>query len=74
MLGRFLTLDGEIALPSLDGRTVGLPLDDLRAKRLTVGLAAGHQRGPIALAALRAGLIKVLVADEPTAKWVLEHD
>jgi deoxyribonucleoside regulator len=74
VLGRFLTLDGEIALPSLDGRTVGLPLDDLRGKRLTVGLAAGHQRGPIALAALRAGLIKVLVADEPTAKWVLEHD
>lgn len=74
VLGRFLTLEGEIALPSLDERTVGLPLDDLKTKLLTVGLAAGHERGPIALAALRAGLIKVLIADEGTAEWVLAHD
>jgi deoxyribonucleoside regulator len=74
ILGRFLTIDGEIALPSLDERTVGLPLHDLKTKRLTVGLAAGHERGPIALAALRAGLIRVLVADEATADWVLAHD
>jgi deoxyribonucleoside regulator len=74
VLGRFITIDGEIALPSLDERTVGLPLDDLKIKPLTVGLAAAHGRGPIALAALRAGLIKVLVADEVTAEWVLAHD
>lgn len=74
VLGRFLTIDGDVALPSLDERTVGLPLDDLMAKPLTVGLAAGHARGPIALAALRAGLIRVLVADETTADWVLAHD
>lgn len=74
VLGRFLTLHGEIALPELDGRTVGLPLDDLRTKHLTVGLAAGRARGPIALAALRAGLMRVFITDETTAKWVLAHD
>jgi deoxyribonucleoside regulator len=73
VLGRFLSLDGRIALASLDRRTIGLPLADLRAKALTVGLAAGAGRGPIALAALRAGCISVLVADETTAAWVLEH-
>jgi len=73
VLGRFLTIDGDIALPSLDERTVGLPLGDLGTKRLTVGLAAGRERGPIALAALRAGLMRVLVADEGTAEWVLAH-
>jgi deoxyribonucleoside regulator len=73
VLGRFLALDGRIALPALDERTVGLPLDDLRAKPLTVGLAAGAGRGPIALAVLRAGLLRVLVADEATADWVLAH-
>ncbi len=52
---------------------MGLPLDDLRAKPLTVGLAAGAGRGPIALAALRAGIVTVLVADEATAAWVLAH-
>jgi deoxyribonucleoside regulator len=74
VLGRFVTIDGDIALPSLNDRTVGLPLDDLRTKPLTVGLAAGRERGPIALAALRAGLMRVFIADEATARWVLAHD
>ncbi|MFV2062001.1 MAG: sugar-binding transcriptional regulator [Chloroflexota bacterium] len=73
VVGRFLTIDGEIALPSLDERTVGLPLEDLRDKPLTVGLAAGSGRGPIALAVLRAGLLRSLIADEATASWVLTH-
>ena len=73
VLGRFLALDGSIALPALDERTVGLPLADLRAKRLTIGLAAGAGRGPVAVAALQAGLLRVLVADEATAAWVLAH-
>lgn len=69
VLGRFLSLDGRIALPSLDRRTIGLPLEELGAKALTMGLAAGAGRGPIALAALRAGCVSVLVADEATAAW-----
>jgi deoxyribonucleoside regulator len=73
VLGRFLTVEGRIAMPALDERTVGLPLEDLRAKALTLAVAAGAGRGPIALAALRAGCIKVLVADEATATWVLAH-
>jgi deoxyribonucleoside regulator len=74
VLGRFITRDGEIALPSLDDRTVGMPLDELRGKRLTVGLAAGPGRGPIALAALRASCMNTLVTDETTARWVLADD
>jgi len=73
VLGRFLALDGRVALPSLDRRTIGLPLEELRAKALAVGLAAGAGRGPIALAALRAGCVNLLVADEATAGWVLDH-
>jgi deoxyribonucleoside regulator len=73
VLGRFLTLEGRIALPAIDERTVGLPLEDLGAKPLTVGVAAGPGRGPIALAALRAGLLRTLVTDEATANWILAH-
>ena len=73
VLGRFLTLEGAIALPALDARTVGLPLGELRDKRLTLGLAAGPGRGPIALAALRARCMKMVVTDEATAEWVLTH-
>ena len=73
VLGRFITIDGRIALPSLDERTVGLPLSRLCGKR-TVGLAAGPGRGPVALGALRAACMKTFVTDEATAEWVLAHD
>ena len=73
VLGRFITIDGGIALPSLDERTVGLRLSQLCGKR-TVGLAAGPGRGRIALGALRAGCMKTFVTDESTAEWVLAHD
>lgn len=73
VLGRFLTIDGDIALPDLDERTVGMPVDELRGKQLTVGLAAGPGRGPIALAALRASCMQTFVTDEATADWVLAH-
>jgi deoxyribonucleoside regulator len=73
ILGRFVTRDGRIALPSLDRRTIGLPLDELRTKPLTVGVVAGAGRGPIALAALRVGCVRVVVTDESTATWVLDH-
>ena len=73
VLGRFITVEGEIALPSLDERTVGLPLSELCGKR-TIGLAAGPGRGPIALGALRAACLKTFVTDEATADWVLAHD
>lgn len=73
VLGRFLTAHGRIALPDLDDRTVGLPLDELAAKPHAVGLAAGPARGPIALAAIRAGCVNVLVTDEATAGWLATH-
>lgn len=73
VLGRFLSGDGRIALPQLDRRTVGLPLEELAAKELTIGLTAGSARGPIALAALRAHCINVLITDDRTADWVLRH-
>ncbi len=73
VLGRFITIEGDVALPSLDQRTVGLPLDELSGKQLTVGLAAGAGRGPIALAALRASCMKTFVTDETTARWVLAN-
>ena len=73
ILGRFVTLEGRIALPSLDRRTIGLPLEELRSKALTVGVVAGAGRGPIALAALRVGCVRVFVTDEATAAWVLDH-
>ncbi len=73
VIGRFLDAKGEIAWPKLDRRTVGLPLRDLRAKPFRMGAAAGAGRGPIALAAIRAGVVNVLACDDTTAEWVLAY-
>jgi deoxyribonucleoside regulator len=73
VLGRFLSIDGRIALPSLDRRTIGLPLGELCDKDLRVGVAPGPGRGQIALAALRTGCVNMIVTDEATAAWVLDH-
>jgi deoxyribonucleoside regulator len=71
VVGRFLRPDGAIASPDLDDRTIGVPLADLGKGRVSMGLAAGPGRGPIALASLRAGCLSVLVTDSATAAWVL---
>jgi deoxyribonucleoside regulator len=73
VLGRFLTAEGRIALPALDYRTVGLQLHELAQTPVTVGVAAGPAKGPITLAALRAGCLKHVVTDEDTAEWVLAN-
>jgi deoxyribonucleoside regulator len=73
VIGRFLDVTGVIALPELDERTVGLPLDELAGDRISIGLAAGAGRGPIALAALRRRCVNVIVVDSVTAEWVLAH-
>lgn len=73
VIGRFLDLDGNIAWPKLDRRTIGLSLDDLARKPLRLGVAAGSGRGPITLAAIRAGAVNALACDDATAEWVLAH-
>ena len=76
ILGRFVTAEGAIADPALDARTLGLRLDRLPAKPLTLALVAGPEKQAVARAALRAGYVSVLVTDDATARTLLEdaHD
>lgn len=74
VIGRFLNVDGRIAWPELDSRTVGLSLDELRAIPMRLGVASGAGRGPITLAAIRAKVLTALACDDATAEWVLAHD
>lgn len=76
ILGRFVTAEGAIADPALDARTLGLRLDRLPAKPLTLALVAGPEKQAVARAALRAGYVSVLVTDDSTARALLEdaHD
>ncbi|HET7411448.1 MAG TPA: sugar-binding domain-containing protein, partial [Pararhizobium sp.] len=38
-----------------------------------IGIAAGAPKHQVSLGALRAGLVNVLITDEATARFALEH-
>ncbi|PZO81256.1 MAG: transcriptional regulator [Mesorhizobium amorphae] len=73
VLGHFIDRKGEIVDPELDARTIGLSLADLRRCDRVIGIAAGQGKQDVTLGALQSGLVNVLVSDEATATFALEH-
>ena len=71
LCSRFIDAAGRPAVPSLDERTVALPLDDLRQKEIRICVAGGTAKVPALRAALQAGYVSHLVTDERTARAVL---
>lgn len=67
LMGRFLTIDGNIAPVRLGDCAVGLHFNELQGARL-IALVGGESKADAALAALRAGVITDLVADETLAR------
>ncbi|MTI43946.1 sugar-binding transcriptional regulator [Roseibium hamelinense] len=63
LMGRFLTIDGSLASTSLGDCAVGLHFEDVRGARV-IALAGGESKAEATLAALRAGVITDLIADE----------
>jgi deoxyribonucleoside regulator len=72
VLGRFIDRSGAIVDRELDSRTIGLDLDLVRKKPISVGVAVGRRKHAIVMAALNTRLINVLVTDEGTANAVLD--
>jgi deoxyribonucleoside regulator len=72
VLGHYLDPASEIADADLEARAIGLSLEDLAAARCSIGVASGHRKADIIRAALRRGILDVLVTDEDTARHVLE--
>ncbi len=73
VLGHFINRRGEIVDPELDARTIGLSVTDLRQRDRVIGIAAGQDKNEVTLGALKAGLVNILVTDEATATYALEH-
>lgn len=73
VLGHFIDRKGRIVDADLDARTIGLTLPDLTGRERVIGIAAGIKKHRVTLGALKAGLINILVTDEATATFALEH-
>ncbi|WP_075890419.1 sugar-binding transcriptional regulator [Actinomyces provencensis] len=70
---RFFDSEGNACVPSLDRRTVGISLEDLRRKPRRVLVAGGRRKLNALESALRAGYATHLVTDEVSAQVLLER-
>lgn len=71
---RFFRHDGGVALPSVDARTVGISLEDLRRVPTRVLVAGGANKARAIEVALRTNLATHLVIDDATAERLLALD
>jgi DNA-binding transcriptional regulator LsrR (DeoR family) len=72
VLGNYVDVDGRlIAAPHRD-RLVALSMDDLRRIQTVVAVVSESEKPLALLGTLRAGVIGVLIVDEPNARAVLE--
>jgi len=71
---RFFDAKGRPVLHELDERIIGLTLGETRTLRRVVGVAGGEEKAEVIRAALRGGLIDVLVTDGRTAQMLLDEE
>ncbi|MPN59349.1 Deoxyribonucleoside regulator [bioreactor metagenome] len=62
--------DGRLCDTALDERIMALPFENIKQKEYRIGIAAGRNKIEPVYAALRGGIINVLVIDEDIAKAV----
>jgi DNA-binding transcriptional regulator LsrR (DeoR family) len=68
---RFFDANGEPVRSPLNDRVIGMTLDKIKQVGRSVGIAGGIRKIPAILAALRGGLINVLITDRFTARQLL---
>jgi len=73
IMGRFIGADGQVVMPELDDRTLGLRPQALRDKAWSIAVCVGAAKHAVVLACLRAGYANVLATDEGTALFLLEQ-
>ena len=72
VLGRFISSKGVIVDKSLNSRTLGLTLDELKEKPIRIAISHGHSKIAVTAGALAAGLVTTLITDEEIASHLLE--
>lgn len=73
VLGRFIDANGNIVDPSLNERTVGMDLEQLRAAATAIAVIGGREKHAVARAVVTSGLCSVLVTDQATALAILDR-
>jgi deoxyribonucleoside regulator len=71
LIGRFIGADGKPVDAELDSRTVGLPLERIKASDRAIAVVAGEGKHEVARALVTNGLCTVLITDDQTAAALL---
>ncbi|WP_062239275.1 sugar-binding transcriptional regulator [Fictibacillus sp. FJAT-27399] len=71
---RFIDEEGEILNASLNERTLGIDLKDLKQKEHSILVAGGQQKIDGIYGALKGGYSNVLVTDQFTARFLLDKE
>lgn len=71
---RFFTIDGEICLPHLDQRTIGIELEELGKKKQSILVAGGQEKVKGIYGALNGRFANVLITDQYTARALIDLD
>ena len=72
VLGRFISSKGAIVDKSLNSRTLGLTLEELKEKPIKIAISHGQSKIAVTAGALAAGLVSTLITDEEIASHLLE--
>ncbi len=73
VFARMIDIDGR-EVGDYSKRVIGIPLDDLRSVRWSLGVSASPDKAPAVLGALRGGYFNAVAVDEDSAREVLELD
>ncbi|WP_335873012.1 sugar-binding transcriptional regulator [Bacillus sp. 2205SS5-2] len=71
---RFFDLNGEICNESLNERTLGINLEDLKAKEQSILVAGGAQKIDGIYGAIKGKYANILVTDQFTARFLLDKE
>jgi DNA-binding transcriptional regulator LsrR (DeoR family) len=71
---RYVNAEGHPLDLELNERLIGLTLEQIQDIPRVIGIAGGEPKQKIVYAALRAGLLNVLVTDHVTGDWLLSQD
>ena len=71
---RLIRADGSICSPELDARTIGIELEELKAKPFSIAVAGGRDKAQAVRAGLAGGYFISLITDEDVAKTLLDKD
>ncbi len=74
VLTNFIDIHGNQVKTDLDGRMIGLSIQDLKDIPTTIAISGGMEKARAILGALRTGSINVLVTDQKVAQTLIELD